>query len=80
MFYTERAPQEWESKQEIENRYHNNLSGNAIGLAALMGIDVEEVPAIFNHLQEEVEQTLKTDPEAIYEKYNRASERFAQLP
>jgi len=68
----------WEEKR---NMFLNNVKGNAINLAALLGIEMTEFPNIFDHLKEEALNELQNEKCAVelYRKFIRAQERYSFL-
>lgn len=66
----------WEEKR---NSYINNITGNAVGLAALAGVEMTSLPDIFDQMKEHVQNALENESEAIaiYTKFRKAEERFA---
>ncbi len=56
----------------------NNVQGNAINLAVLLGIKMTDLPNVFDRIKEEMQNALENEDDAIalYKKYLRAEERY----
>jgi|GEM_PF-3094425 len=68
----------WKEKRNI---YLNNINGNSISLAALLDIEMTELPNVFDQLKKEMQQILDDPDESahLYQKYLLAKERFVFL-
>lgn len=67
------------SFDEKQNIFLNNILGNGISLAALLGLEMTKFPEIFEWIKDQTERLLQNEEEAIaiYKRYRKAEDRFS---
>lgn len=66
-------------RNNISKRLRKQISGSVITCTAALGMDISEIPGVFDLIQNDLLEELRKNPQNIIKKYKNAEKRFVFL-
>ena len=66
-------------REQIKNQYEKSILGQTVSYAALVGMDISEIPAVLDTLGDSLIEQITKNQKKFSEKHQKASEKFNLL-